>query len=339
MTFRRVFVYYHRGVQTGGPEALHQLVSTLRDLGVDAALVPLPGSSGAPRHPSYDHYECPEVSEAEDAADCAILVPEAAYSVLKKVKNATKFCWWLSIDFSEHFFSERQLDTLATTRGINDLKRFKHRVLKPIWTVRRKFVDYESVVHLTQSRYASSFLLARLGITSAMLSDFTALNEFATDEDESEDRGRTIAYNYAKGGHWVEQVAKECPDIAFLPIRKMSRHQVISALSSCSVYLDMGHHPGKDRLPREAALAGAVTIVASRGAGAYWDDVPIPDEHKVSMTRPVENAVLAVREVLSDLPGARAKQQQYIDRIQGEQAHFRSEARSVFFGSSSADGE
>lgn len=330
MSFRRVFVYYPRGVQTGGPEALHQLVATLRSMEQEAFLVPLPGTAHVPRHPAYDHYGCPEVAEPEDIEDCAIVVPEAAYGVLNRVRHAAKFCWWLSIDFSQHFFSERQLIVLPPKRGVNDLKRIKHRFLKLIWDIRRRFIDYSKVIHLSQSQYASSFLSTRLGVSSRILSDFTPLSEFQLNQSDHIDRGRTVTYNYAKGGHWVELVAMECNDIDFVPIRGMSRSQVISALSSSSIYLDMGHHPGKDRLPREAALAGAVTVVAIRGAGAFWDDVPVPAEHKVSMAKPVENAVLAVRSILDDLPGARAKQSQYVDRIVAERDRFQAETAAIF---------
>jgi hypothetical protein len=42
-------------------------------------------------------------------------------------------------------------------------------------------------------------------------------------------------------------------------------------------YVDFGHLPGKDRLPREAAASGAVVFVRKAGAGRFADDFPIPD--------------------------------------------------------------
>ena len=33
-------------------------------------------------------------------------------------------------------------------------------------------------------------------------------------------------------------------------------------------------------MPREAALAGAITLVSRRGSGANWQDVPLPWDHK-----------------------------------------------------------
>lgn len=328
--FRRVFVYYNRGVQTGGPEALHQLVVVLRELGQDAYLVPIPGTDNVPRHPAYDHYGAPERPCVEDQIDCAVVVPEGAFSLLKSVKSAAKFCWWLSIDFSEHFFSERQVLTIPPARGVNDLKRLKHSLLKSVWAVKRNLIDYRSVTHLTQSQYAWSFLFTRLGVVSSMLSDFTPQSEFAVRDWGDQDRGPTVAFNPAKGGFWVDRIAKECRDVKFTAIRNMSRDQVVSTLCASAVYLDMGHHPGKDRLPREAASSGAVTVVARRGAGAYWDDVPIPWEHKVSMTSPVGNAVEVLGRILANTTSAREKQSWYVDRIRSERVRFVTEANAIF---------
>ena len=45
-------------------------------------------------------------------------------------------------------------------------------------------------------------------------------------------------------------------------------------------YIDFGPHPGMDRLPREAALAGCVVITNREGAAGFNEDVPLPSEFK-----------------------------------------------------------
>ncbi|KAL3809235.1 hypothetical protein ACHAXA_005283 [Cyclostephanos tholiformis] len=45
-------------------------------------------------------------------------------------------------------------------------------------------------------------------------------------------------------------------------------------------YIDFGPHPGMDRLPREAALAGCIVITNREGAAAHDEDVPLPQEFK-----------------------------------------------------------
>ena len=47
-------------------------------------------------------------------------------------------------------------------------------------------------------------------------------------------------------------------------------------------YIDFGPHPGMDRLPREATLAGCVVITNREGAANFDEDVPLPSEFKFS---------------------------------------------------------
>ena len=47
-------------------------------------------------------------------------------------------------------------------------------------------------------------------------------------------------------------------------------------------YIDFGPHPGMDRLPREAALAGCIVLTNREGAANFAKDVPLPEEFKFS---------------------------------------------------------
>ncbi|MGC8677909.1 MAG: hypothetical protein ACP5UF_06830 [Hydrogenobaculum sp.] len=60
----------------------------------------------------------------------------------------------------------------------------------------------------------------------------------------------------------------------------MTRDQVIETLQKAKVYIDFGNHPGKDRIPREAAILGCCVITGKRGSATFFEDVPIPEEYK-----------------------------------------------------------
>ena len=45
-------------------------------------------------------------------------------------------------------------------------------------------------------------------------------------------------------------------------------------------YIDFGPHPGMDRLPREAALAGCVVVTNREGAANFDEDTPLPSQFK-----------------------------------------------------------
>jgi len=46
---------------------------------------------------------------------------------------------------------------------------------------------------------------------------------------------------------------------------------------SRKLYVDFGKHPGKDRMPREAAVHGCCIITGRRGAAGNPFDIPIPN--------------------------------------------------------------
>jgi hypothetical protein len=79
-------------------------------------------------------------------------------------------------------------------------------------------------------------------------------------------------------------------------------------------------------MPREAALAGAVTVVARRGSGDDDQDVAVPDHHKVSLgDHLAERAAAVVSAVLDDPVTAYVEQSGYRDGIQGQQEVFRTQ--------------
>lgn len=67
-------------------------------------------------------------------------------------------------------------------------------------------------------------------------------------------------------------------DIEFIAINNMSRAEVVEILKISKVYIDFGNHPGKDRIPREAALLDCCIITNKRGSSLFYDDVSIDSE-------------------------------------------------------------
>lgn len=329
-TYDNVFVLYPRGVRTGGPEALHQLVDMLRSLGQPAFLVACSGAEKM-RVEEYACYDAPEVSTAVDSPRNAVVVPETYTRELRKFKHAKKFCWWLSIDNSPFFESEKLMGRIAPDRARNVLRLTKHFVLSSVQSALRTR-NRNDWVHLAQSSYAWAYVSSRINTNPSLLSDYTRTEEFDTEARSSVSRGRTVAYNPAKGRECIEKIIVSSPeDIEWRPIRGLSRAGVIELLQETSIYLDMGHHPGKDRMPREAALAGAVAIVSRRGAGAYYNDVPVPWEHKVSIGEDsIEIAVERIKHVLENVPVESLKQKDYVARILAEKDQFRREVEDIF---------
>jgi len=354
------YVYYPRGLATGGPEALHQLVDSLRRQGQDAYLVPIPGTAGAERAERYAHYDAPEAGAVDDARGNIVVVPETQALLLKPLRRAQGYVWWLSIDYAPRFVIERDTTSLLPIERTRNT-RFPLLQVRRVKRWARGIATGEDALlqrvgHLAQSHYAWSHVFAHLGRAGSIVSDYTPAGVLegptaggagAGDGPSAEVRAAAggarvarIAYNPAKSRPIMAEFARRWPGIELLPLQNMTAAEVAAALASSLVYLDLGAHPGKDRMPREAALAGSVVLVANRGAAANGVDVPLPQAHKIDVLPDiVANAKRAYDAVLADPAAAHAAQADYRARIPRERDVFDAEVAAVFIdGKLGADG-
>lgn len=111
------------------------------------------------------------------------------------------------------------------------------------------------------------------------LSDYLNIN-FIKAEAKLSNKDNIVVYNPKKGFNFTKKIINYAKDVNFIPIVNMTRHEVIETLQRAKVYIDFGNHPGKDRIPREAAILGCCVITNKRGSAAFYDDVPIPEGYK-----------------------------------------------------------
>ena len=90
-----------------------------------------------------------------------------------------------------------------------------------------------------------------------------------------------VCYNPTKGIDITNEIINNNKDIEFIPLIDMSEVQIINVLKSSKVYIDFGNHPGKDRIPREAALSGNCVISSISGSAKYFNDMPILNKYKM----------------------------------------------------------
>jgi hypothetical protein len=332
MTFDRVFILYPRGSASGGPEALHQLADCLFRNGVTSFLVPLPGTAGIEPVDAFKNYLVEEADVVEDTEGSAVVLPETQMRLAHTFTSAKVFCWWLSIDNSDLWRSSFIARNTPAT-SLRDLaKKSWYAAKTPHERISRRSFNAPAYKHLTQSAYARNYLSATLGVDAQMLSDYTIGDSTKISPRGDAAAGFTVSFNPKKGAEWVAVLQRELQslNINWLPIANLDRDGVRAALNRSDVYLDMGHHPGKDRLPREAALCGNVIVVARRGAGAFHEDVPIADEFKIQMSEPVVNASLVLKNVRGHLTEAFAAQAEYRRSIERERAVFEAQVVSIF---------
>lgn len=329
--FRHISVYYPRGLRTGGPEALHQLVDALRGLGHEAFLVPVPGTESEERVADYAKYDAPEVATPYGGPDDAIVVPEVFPNLVPRRHQATMYCWWLSIDNSPLFaadqrWSRRQLGELGGPSALR-LRVSRARAWARRWWWHGQM---KSIQHLAQSHYARVELGQRFHVVPRLLTDYVTIADAAVERPRQ--ARPTVAYNVAKSGALVDRLRSgRAWEADWVPIAGMTPAEVSAALGRSQVYLDLGPQPGKDRMPREAALAGAVTLVARTGAGRYYEDFALPPEHRIPLEPDLlSNAGSALAQVLEDPAHHFALQAEFRAAISGERDAFRREVAEIF---------
>jgi hypothetical protein len=303
---RTVYVYVLRGQRSGGLEALHQLAHELSSLGVEARLVASPESRGLPEEPAYAPYGCTYADDVPDSPDTVLVVPEVAISSLSGFPRSRHVVWWLSVDFGEPY----------TEHGSSETEELRRLV--------------RSAHNVAQSEYARVEIARREGVDTHLLSDWTVFAGSATRRD---DAGLgSVCFNPLRGSELTARVRERTPHLDWRPVEGLDRSGVDDLLLSTTVYLDLGFHPGKDRIPREAALAGCVVVVGRAGSAAYAEDVPVPDEHKVDLDRDPEEVAADVAArldaIVADPAPHRDAQRGYVEVIGRERETFRREVQA-----------
>ncbi|MDD3417006.1 MAG: glycosyltransferase family A protein [Lachnospiraceae bacterium] len=300
-----VYIAAPASMASGGPELLHQLAAELRKQSFNAYMYYYGEYEQSPVHSNYIQYQIPYTVTMDgiDLAGNCFIVPEPTVSVLESMKYCRKIIWWLSIDF---FFENNSMS--------DGLKLAK--------------MDY---LHFVQSEFARNYIHTIFGIKEERifyLSDY--LREDFVEAVEYK-RENIVLYNPKKGYEITKYLIEQAPDIQFIPLIHMTPAQVGEHLRTAKMYIDFGNHPGKDRIPREAALSGCCVITGMNGSAAYYKDVPIPDKYKFhDGIKQAEEIIEMIRDVFSNYEKVNIDFDSYRAVIRNEKDAFMKDVENIF---------
>jgi hypothetical protein len=321
--YGKIFVVCPGGIQTGGPEGLHQLVHELRHLGADAHISYYPFDRPFTVLPAYSEYDVLPATP-EDERGNLVVVPEVLATLSQRYGRAATAIWWLSVD---NFFRLEDYGTALRMR----LRALLYDLgLRGAPAHQPTLSDIRNKIHFAQSTYAMSFLQAKR-MTPSRLGDY--LNPVFLNPASEEPRSRTILYNKAKPSKALDDLLHAFGDLDWAPIAGMDRDDVRTACRRAMLYVDFGAHPGRDRLPREAAISGACVITGKRGAAANDEDVSIPPAFKLDENAPDFTARFRERVdvVMSDFASAQDQFKNYRAAIADDRCGFQQNIRGIFF--------
>jgi len=295
----KIFIACLANFATGGPELLHQLAYHLReDLSIEAYMYYYNFNENKfknPVHREYEKYNNPFVTkldELEDNKKNIIIVPEIqeGINLLEHFENIRKCVWFLSVD--NYYLSRLRKKDFFIPRAINKITKFffgeplinfditSEEILKKL--VEKCDYTKDPLLKLANFYMTNSYRglkwfsdLKPLYYLSEYLNE-----DFLKTQTDLTKKENIVAYNPKKGFSFTKKIISSAKDIKFVPLINMSRGEVIKTLQRAKVYIDFGNHPGKDRIPREAAILGCCVITGKRGSAGFYEDVPISDEYK-----------------------------------------------------------
>ena len=293
----RLFIYCQANRATGGTELLHQLGYKIRLMGLQTYMVYYGVADGIdPVCETFKKYEVPYVPEVDDAPENVVIIPEIAIGLILKEKNAKRVLWWLSVDNAP-----LNDETIEILRRDNEL------------------------IHFCQSFYAEHFVREIIGVEAERvkyLSDYVNSIFLVSDENRLE-RDNVVLFNPAKGFERTRDIiAKSDARIKWRALAGLTPEGMRAVMHTAKVYIDFGNHPGKDRIPREAALCGCRVITNRRGAAAYREDVEVDDALKFDEDVTPEIVVSEINFLLDKYDELGKLYEDYVRKTQNEFREF-----------------
>ena len=261
----------------GGPEALHQLVYYMRQLGMDAYTVYYE-YSGYPVAVPVERYEQYGVKvvrydEIEDEVGNFVIAPENAPWCLNGFRNAQKCIWWLGLIASE----------VIEGNSFYKMIYWKRRLMRQSFTHARKLLyNVNNCWHLCGSKYAyldvnNRYDKSRVEYLVEPISlDFLRIGN----SDMPQKREDVVLYNPAKPSIIMKELL-ERERFKYIPLKGYTPERLAEIYKRAKLYVDFGFFGGPERMPKEAVYYGCNILVANHNAASNDFDVAIPQKYKV----------------------------------------------------------
>lgn len=266
---------------SGGPECIYQLADSFSHF-LDNVFIFYFGNKDIKiSMKRFDYYKFKVIEQIEDDEENLIIFPESATRLIYNFPKSEKCIYWMSVD---NYY--RYKDTGLITKLF---KRFLS-----LFKSRAKLSDLKNLLHITQSEYASIHL-ENIGFKHTYLGDYLP-DIFFKDLISSEIRNNYVLYNPKKGIKYIKKLREISPEIEFKAIENMTQTEVKNLLAKSKVYIDFGHHPGKDRIPREALMSGCCVVTNLKGSAGNEVDVPILPKYKIDIKD--RNSLINTKEII-----------------------------------------
>ncbi len=330
---------------TGGYELLHQLVYKLNKIQENSAVIyytNLPANGGHPTPDIYMKYTNGIYAKSiKDESESVLILPETYTNYINNFKRIKIVVWWMSVD---NFFIS--IDIINSKKKItykDYVKGKKYMLYKLLNYINIKtneklydpfhinsLYNKNIILHTYQSEYARLFLVEKSLIPVLPLSDFLNV-DFLSKEIKTEIRRNVILYNPKKGSQITKSVMDLMPGYKWIALEGLSSIEMKDLMQKSKIYVDFGSHPGKDRIPREAAINGCVVVTNKKGAAGNLLDIPINDQYKfVNPLEEIVDLMNLIDDVFANFQKHSSNFKYYRQKIKNEEELFNEEVLSFY---------
>ncbi len=301
-----IYIACPANLQTGGPEVLHQLGYKLNLFGIEANMLYANRKEGVnPVCECYRKYNVPYCTQNSICDDSIIILPEMVISLACHFQNHPVVIWWLSVDYAK--YTEQDVEYM---------------------------LGNPNIYHLVQSQYAFEHLRDKLKITERVyyLSDYlnSAFFDPAIEVDDST-RENVVLFNPKKGiNKTANLIMRSDYRIKWQALCGLTPAGMRETMRKAKVYIDFGEHPGKDRIPREAAMCGCCVITNKNGAALNEVDVSIPQKYKFENECEEEKIFQCIYDIFDNYSNVKKDYLPYINKISSEFNEFEKDIIKFF---------
>jgi hypothetical protein len=309
-------------IKTGGPEAVHQFVDMVsREFsGHECAIVYYPFQEEAVK--LFEHYKVNIASSLVLNEADWVIVPESMTEVIAELPKSVKVAiWWLSLD---NYLRYKHGNPTLFGKIKHWMRICTGKTISP-----KKLASF---TNFCQSQYVANWLMEQR-CEPIFLSDYT-FNRFSKiDSTKITDRKKDVLYNPRKDIVFVNAVSKKLPKIKFIPLINFSKAELDEHYKKTLIYMDFGHFPGKDRMPREAVRNGCILITGRMGASGNFQDFSILPFFKIDQKNKnfIENAVNLITNIMNDPTTFYNSQESYRREISEEYKNFKKEVERALW--------
>ena len=302
----KIYVLAPQNHKSGGAELSHQLCNAINRLtNVPAYMcyvdinAPFDKALGVdvPAPDAYEIYNTDHVIDAAElnSPNSIIVFPEGLTLSMPYYPEAKKVLWWMSVD-----------NYVVSTKESNI-----------------SFIKDNVCLHLYQSYYAKDYVEKKIpGANGLYLSDYIN-QEHGKFIYPAQFRENIGLYNPAKGYDQIKPLIEKASWLKWVPLTGLDVPHMVLMMEAGKIYVDFGNHPGKDRIPREAAADGCCVITNKKGAAAFEGDVPIPKQYKFdNPSDSLDEIDTLLHDICDNFAQHQARFESYRQMIAGEKAKF-----------------